>query len=297
MKYNLPTTKGVLRYNAPLSHYTWLKVGGKAEILFKPYGIDDLVSFIKNLDKGINVTIIGAGSNLLIRDAGIKGVVIRLGKHFNDIKIINAHLIEVGASCLNIHLARFACENQMGGLEFLSGIPGTIGGGIAMNSGAYGSDYAQIIDSVTALRGNGEVITIPNADFGFLYRSNSIKEELIFLSATLRYYGDNRTNIEAKINRILDKRASTQPITEKTGGSTFTNPKGYKAWVLIDKVGLRGYSVGGAQFSTKHCNFMINTGDGSANDFENLGELARRKVKKECRINLEWEIKRIGESE
>lgn len=296
MTPTLPTTNGILRYNTPLVHYTWLKVGGPAEILFKPYDLEDLVYFIKNLDKDIQRTTLGAGSNLIIRDAGIKGIAIRLGRNFNDITRINSNLIEVGASCLNIHLARVACENQIGGLAFLSGIPGTIGGGIAMNAGAYGSDYSQIIDSVTALRRNGEILTIPNADCDFLYRSHSLKEDLIFLSAKLRYYSDNSGNIEAQMNSILDKRQATQPITEKTGGSTFANPEGYRAWELIDKVGLRGYSVGGAQFSTKHCNFMINTGDGSANDFENLGELARKKVRQELGINLEWEIKRIGES-
>jgi UDP-N-acetylmuramate dehydrogenase len=298
MKNNLineiPKVNGIYKINAPLSHYTWLKVGGCADILYKPYDIEDLSIFLKNLQKEIPITILGAGSNVIIRDGGIEGVVIKLGRNFNHIEIIDDNLLKVGASMLNMNLSSFCLDNHMGGLEFLSGIPGTIGGGIAMNAGSYGREFKDIIYQIEVLDRNGNKFNIDNKEINFSYRKNDLPKDLIFISAIVKYHKDLPHNIKSKIEEISNKRRNTQPITEKTGGSTFANPQDNSAWKLIDNVGLRGYSIGGAKFSEQHCNFMINTGSAKASDLEDLGELAIERVFENFKINLEWEIKRLG---
>jgi UDP-N-acetylmuramate dehydrogenase len=294
---HLPEIKGSYKENAPLSHYTWFKVGGKAEILYKPYDLEDLCVFLKEIDKSVPLSLIGAGSNIIIRDGGIDGVVIRLGRNFNDINILPNNLIEVGASMLNMNLSSFCLDNEIGGLEFLSGIPGSIGGGIAMNAGAYGKEFKDIVESITSIDRNGNIHILKNEEIKFSYRRNGLSNDLIFISAKLHYYNDNKLNIKKHIDEINLSRRSTQPILERTGGSTFANPENNSAWKLIDNVGLRGYHHGYAKFSEKHCNFLINTGNATAKDLEDLGELARKKVLEKFDINLHWEIKRLGKYE
>jgi UDP-N-acetylmuramate dehydrogenase len=291
---NLPIIRGEYTDNAPLSHYTWFKVGGSADILYKPYDPEDLSSFLKQLDKTIPITIIGAGSNIIIRDSGIEGITIRLGRNFNNVEILSDNLIKVGASMLNFNLTSFGADNEIGGLEFLSGIPGSIGGGISMNAGSYGKEFKDIIDEIEVLDRNGNSSIIKNEEIKFSYRSNGLADGLIFISATIKCYKDSRDNIKKQINEISEKRKQTQPVKEKTGGSSFGNPENDSAWKLIDKVGLRGYCIGGAKFSEKHCNFMINTGNATGSDLENLGELARSRVLEKFGIDLKWEIKRLG---
>lgn len=290
----LPNVKGTYRFNADLSKTTWFQVGGTAEVLFKPYNEEDLVYFLRELPTEVPVMVLGVGSNILIRDGGVKGVVIKLGKEFNYVNAKD-NIIEAGSACLDVNVAKFACENNIGGLEFLVGIPGTIGGAIRMNAGAYGTEIADVIENATALDRSGNKHVIAKHDFEFKYRSSNTSNYVIFTKATLVGNIANKDEIENKMRVISESRESTQPIRSRTGGSTFKNPSQYKAWELIDKVGMRGYVIGGAQFSEKHCNFLINNGNATAADIENLGELARKKVFEKFGINLEWEIKIIGE--
>jgi UDP-N-acetylmuramate dehydrogenase len=231
---------------------------------------------------------------MIIRDGGVDGVVIKLGRNFTNIELLPDNKIEVGSACLNFNLAKFCQEHSITGFEFLVGIPGTIGGGVAMNAGAYNSEFKDIILNIEAINSKGEFINITNEEIGFKYRSNNLPKDLIITKAIFKVVKGDKTLITAKMNEINSARQATQPITERTGGSTFANPVGYKAWQLIDNAGMRGYKVGGASMSELHCNFMINHGNATAHDLEDLGELVRKRVLQDSGVELHWEIKRIG---
>ncbi len=288
---DLPKVKGTYKENSKLAHLTWFKVGGNADIIFKPLDEEDLAEFLKQIDKKIPITIIGAGSNVIIRDKGIEGVVIKLVNSFTEIETLPDGNLLVGAGCLNFNLAKYAQVNAIKGFEFLVGIPGTIGGGVSMNAGSYGSEFKDIVVRVHALDRNGNKIVFANKDMGFEYRKHSIPEGYIFTKVEFLANPGDEEGIKKRMQEISIARSSTQPITEKTGGSTFANPVTCKAWELIDKAGLRGVKIGGAMMSDKHCNFMINTGSASASDLENLGELVIDRVKEKTGIELKWEIR------
>lgn len=283
-----------LRPNAAIARNTWFQVGGPAEYLFKPEDTEDLAAFMREKPEGWPATVIGVGSNLLIRDGGVEGVVVRLGRGFTECWALGN--LTVGAACLDVHVAQFAAEQGMAGLEFLSGIPGTIGGAVAMNAGAYGNDMSQVLVEAEAVLPSGEIRTFSNAELGFSYRHSQLPEGAIVTKAVLKGVPGEPDAIKARIAKIQQNREDTQPIRSKTGGSTFKNPPGAKAWELIDKAGCRGLTLGGAQVSEKHCNFLINTGDATAADLENLGEEVRSRVREACGVELEWEIKRIGKA-
>jgi UDP-N-acetylmuramate dehydrogenase len=292
---HLPKVEGTYRENVELAPTTWFQVGGKADVLYKPGNTQDLAFFLKNTPKNCPITILGVGSNLIIRDGGIRGVVIKLGRYFNNLSV-NNNILTVGASTLDFNVAHFLVEQELTGLEFLVGVPGSIGGAIAMNAGAYGSEIAEHIQSIEGVNINtGEIRQFNKTEMGFIYRGNSLNNQFIFTQATFFLKKDNKENIINRMNEIVESRSTSQPIKEKTGGSTFKNPPGHKAWQLIDEAGCRGIRVGGAQVSEKHCNFLINTGNATASDIENLGEIVRNKVLNKSKINLEWEIKIIGE--
>lgn len=291
----LPEVKGEYRFDAPLANSTWFRVGGNADIIFRPEDADDLANFIKNKPAHLDYITLGVCSNIIIRDGGYRGCVIKLGRNFAGIST-DGEKITAGAAALDTNVARFAAENNIAGMEFLIGVPGTIGGAIAMNAGAYGSEMKEILVSAKAIDDKGDIIELKNPDLGFTYRKNSLPDDLIFIEATLQGKKGNKEEILNKMKHISDSREATQPVRTRTGGSTFKNPPGdKKAWQLIDEAGLRGYKIGGAQVSEKHCNFLINTGDAAAKDIEDLGEEIIAKVQKTSGIKLEWEIKRIGQ--
>ncbi len=290
----LPLVRGKYKLNYNLAHLTWFKVGGAADILFKPKDAEDLASFLQQNANTLPVTVLGAGSNMIIRDKGIEGVVVKLGQGFTAMEILPDGKLSVGAGCLNFNLAKFAQGHCLKGFEFLVGIPGTIGGGVAMNAGAYGNEFKDIVSSVWTLDKNGKSQQIYSEDIGFSYRKNALSEELIFTKVLFKTKLGDADRIQARMDEIGRSRASTQPITEKTGGSTFANPPGRKAWELIDAAGLRDKRLGDASMSSKHCNFMINNGKATASDMEELGELVRKEVKEQSGVELKWEIKRIG---
>jgi len=289
----LPPVRGRLTSNAPLGHMTWFGVGGPAEVLFKPADKQDLIDFIKNCSQDIPVTLLGVASNLIIRDGGIPGVVIRMGREFAEIKIDGA-TAEAGAAALDLNVALACLKNSVAGLEFLSGIPGTIGGALRMNAGAYGKETKEALVSAEVLFRDGTLRRMTPQEMGMSYRHNGLPESVIFLGGTFRGKAGNADEIEKKMNDIKTKRAESQPIKSKTGGSTFANPEGAKAWQLIDAAGCRGLKIGGAQMSEMHANFMLNTGGATAADLERLGEKVRQRVYDTSKIMLRWEIKRIG---
>lgn len=290
----LPLIEGSYREFANLAKTNWFGVGGNAEILFRPKDINDLCKFLQERPHDINITIIGVGSNLLIRDRGIKGVVIKLGRGFTEIRK-EGNIIEVGAGCLNFNLASFCLEYGMSGLEFYIGIPGCIGGALAMNAGAYGSDTSTILEKCEAVDNYGNIHTLSPIDVGFIYRGNTMPDGWIFTKAYFKTTLDDPLKIKERMDKINKKRELTQPIKTRTSGSTFANPEGYSAWRLIDEAGCRGLRVGGAHISEKHCNFIINDKNATASDIENLGEEVRKRVKKKSGIDLTWEIRIIGE--
>ena len=287
--------RGRIRENVDLSKTNWFRVGGPAEFLFKPEDSSDLAAFLKLLPSHIPVTVLGVGSNVIVRDGGIDGVVIKLGRGFAEIAC-QGQIIEAGAGALDINVAQYACEHGVAGLEFLSGIPGTIGGAVRMNGGAYGSDISQVLTEIEVVQRSGATRRLSKDAIGFSYRHSEISEDSIVTRAWLRGTAGSKKMIEQKMQDIAQARENTQPLRTRTGGSTFKNPEGQKAWELIDRAGCRGLTVGGAQVSEKHCNFFINTGDATARDIEALGEEVRRRVKEKTGITLEWEIKRIGKS-
>jgi len=289
----LPQVRGRLSENASLAKVTWFGVGGPAEILFKPQDSDDLAFFLSQVPEDIAVTIIGVGSNLLVRDGGVPGVVVRLGREFATIKINNASVI-CGAGALDGHVARAAQEAGISGLEFLSGVPGTIGGALRMNAGAYGAEMQNIVQGAVALDGNGHLHELNADDLGFSYRKCSVPKDWFFVEAHLLGHAGNAKDILGRMDDIKNAREKAQPIRNRTGGSTFKNPPDGKAWQLIDDAGCRGLKIGGAEVSNVHCNFLINDGTATAQDIESLGEEVRRRVLEKSGIDLVWELKRIG---
>jgi UDP-N-acetylmuramate dehydrogenase len=289
----LPKVRGRLTQGSALSAVTWFRVGGPAEVLFKPADIEDLAQFLKHKPDDVPVTVIGVGSNLLVRDGGIDGVIIRLGRGFTEVRASGA-AIHAGAGALDLNVALAARDASIGGLEFLSGIPGTIGGALRMNAGAYESDVSQVLQHADALDAKGELHRLGKIEMGFTYRHSGVPEDWIFVGGAFTGQADDPKAIHARIQEIQSKREESQPIRARTGGSTFVNPIGHQAWKLIDEAGCRGLRKGGAMVSEKHCNFLINTGDATATDIEALGEEVRRRVRDRSGVELVWEIKRIG---
>lgn len=291
---NLPKVRGSYRENFQLSNVTWFGVGGKADILFKPEDVQDLALFLKEKPENLDYMVLGVGSNLLVRDGGIRGVVIRLGRGFTEITHTAQELI-VGAGALDVNVSKYCLEHSLAGLEFFSGIPGVIGAAIAMNAGAYGEETANHLIKVEALDENGDLLTLSKEECGFKYRGNSLSNRLIFTKAYFKVNPGNKNIIQERMDNIQHQRETSQPIRTKTGGSTFKNPLNHKAWALIDQAGCRGMKVGDAIMSEKHCNFLINLGSATANDIEELGEKVRKTVFEKLGIKLEWEIKIVGE--
>ncbi|HEX2580365.1 MAG TPA: UDP-N-acetylmuramate dehydrogenase [Dongiaceae bacterium] len=289
----LPRLRGRITENAPLGPTTWFRVGGRADILFRPADADDLAVFLKEKPADMAVTVLGVASNVLVRDEGIAGAVVRLGSGFADIEREGNSLV-VGAGALDLNVALSAQLEGIGGLEFLAGIPGTIGGGVRMNAGAYGGDMAGRLLWVEALDQRGVTHRLSPAELGMTYRHCAVPEGWIFTRVALQGEAEDPETIAARIAEIQRQRAETQPVRARTGGSTFTNPPGAKAWELIDRAGCRGLRLGGAQVSEQHCNFLINAGDASAADLEQLGEEVRRRVKAVSGHDLQWEIRRLG---
>lgn len=289
----LPDVRGRYTANADLSKITWFKVGGPAEVMYRPEDIDDLVHFLKHLPSDIDVTMIGVGSNLLVRDGGVPGVVIRLGREFAAVAV-DGNKMRVGAGALDLNVALAAEQACLGGLEFLSGIPGTIGGGLRMNGGAYGCEFRDVFVSARAVDLQGTVHRLGPDDMGFGYRSTLVPEDWLFLDAVLKGRPEPKADIAKRMAEIKSAREESQPVRTPTGGSTFANPPGAKAWELIDAAGCRGLARGGAMVSEKHCNFLINTGAATAADLEGLGEEVRRRVFENSGVTLVWEIRRIG---
>ena len=293
----LPPTRGPQTPNAPLAAQSWFRAGGQAEVLFKPVDVDDLSFFLAHCPQNIPLTFLGAASNTLIRDGGVPGVVIKLGPTFSTIRT-SGDTVVAGAAALDINVARTAQNVGIGGLEFLSGIPGTIGGGLRMNAGAYKREFKDVVASVTALDRNGTVHNLSPEEMGFSYRNNAIPADWIFTEAELSGTPDDPEAIKKRMQDIQQSRAESQPIHERTCGSTFANPdddpQKRKSWQLIEAAGCRGLKIGQAQVSNKHCNFLINTGHATATEIEQLGEEVRRRVKEKFGVTLRWEIRRIG---
>lgn len=305
IRSDLPPVRGRYTENAPLGASGWFKCGGTAEIMVKPADRDDLAAFLSRVSSGVPIHVFGALSNTIIRDGGVKGAVIRLGREFAGIDT-DGETVRAGALALDANVAQVAAEAGIGGLEFFSGIPGTIGGALRMNAGCYGSETKDVLVSATALDRHGKIHTLTPDQMDMTYRHVGVPDDFIFIEATFKGKKDNADNVLARMAEIKQKREASQPIREKTGGSTFANPsgediakaglpEGTKVWQIIDQVGGRGLQIGGAIMSEKHCNFMINTGTATAADLESLGEEIRKRVGERFGISLRWEIKRIGE--
>jgi UDP-N-acetylmuramate dehydrogenase len=289
----LPQVRGSYRENALLSKTNWFGVGGPAEILFRPEDKEDLAYFLQYKPSDVPVMVIGVGSNLLVRDGGIDGVVIKLGRNFAAVTR-EGTTIHAGTGALSFNTAHFAQHCGLSGLEFLVGIPGTIGGALAMNAGAYGSETAAHLLEAEALDEQGNTHRLTPVDMGFVYRGNTLPEGWIFTKAIFKTVPAKPEDIAARMEFITTSREASQPVKTRTSGSTFVNPTGHKAWELIDRAGCRGLTMGGAIVSEKHCNFLINQDNASAHDLESLGEEVRRRVYEQSGIMLEWEVKRIG---
>lgn len=294
LEARLPKVRGRISPNAPLRQYTWMNAGGLAEVLFRPADRDDLVEFLKNCPEDVPVTALGVMSNVIIRDGGIPGVVVRMGREFARIEALEGHRLYAGAAAMDMNVATAAAQGGIAGLEFLSGIPGSVGGGLRMNAGAYGTEFRDVLETAEVLFRDGTLKAMTAAEMGMSYRKNALPEGVIFTGCVLRGRPGVAAEIEARIMEIKARRAETQPIRTKTGGSTFANPEGKKAWELIDAAGCRGLKVGEAQVSEMHCNFILNTGNASAADLERLGEEVRRRVREKSGVELRWEVKRIG---
>lgn len=296
---DLPEVRGKIVPNSELSKITWLRVGGPADILFMPADEEDLAQFLRELPEEIPVFPIGVGSNLLVRDGGIRGVVIRLGPGFAKVATDGLQ-VRAGAAALDAVVAKRAAAAGIAGLEFYRGIPGTIGGALMMNAGAYGSETKDVLVEAVALDRQGKRHVFTNEQMGFTYRKNALPEGLIFVEALYEGTAGDPADITARMEEIMAKREASQPVKERTGGSTFKNPDpeqsgGRGSWQLIDEVGGRGFVHGDAMFSELHCNFLINRGEATASDLEGLGEMMRAKVREKFDVDLQWEIKRVGE--
>ncbi|BBC74117.1 UDP-N-acetylenolpyruvoylglucosamine reductase [Altererythrobacter sp. B11] len=286
--------RGRLTANAPLDKLVWFKSGGPADFLFEPADVDDLIAFLSAQDEGTPVMALGLGSNLIVRDGGIPGVVVRLGKAFATVEVRRDQVLECGGGASGILVASTARDAGIAGLEFLRGIPGTVGGFVRMNGGAYGREVADILVDCVVVMPGGECVNIPAADLEYSYRHSRLPDGAIVVSARFRGVPGDPAEIGAEMDRIAHAREESQPLRSKTGGSTFKNPEGDRAWRLVDAAGCRGLRMGGAQVSEKHANFLINTGDATSADIEGLGEEVRRRVAQSQGVTLEWEIKRVG---
>ena len=289
----LPPVRGTYTYDAQLKDLVWFRAGGAAEILFRPADAEDLATFLAAKPADLRLTVIGVGSNLLVRDGGIPGVTIRLSSGFGKIETKGTR-VRAGAAALDAAVARAAADAGIGGLEFLRGVPGTIGGALKMNAGCYGREIKDIFVEAVALDTSGNRVTLKPSDMNFVYRKSQARDELVFVEAVFEGMLDKPDAIRARMEELNAKREASQPIRSKTGGSTFKNPEGQKAWQLIDQAGCRGLRIGDAQVSEKHANFLINLGDAKAADIENLGEEVKKRVLATSGVALEWEIKRVG---
>jgi UDP-N-acetylmuramate dehydrogenase len=293
LKSRLPQLRGRLLGNQNLADLTWFRVGGPAQVLFMPEDENDLAYVLRNLPRDIPVGVLGAGSNTIVRDGGINGVVIRLGRGFNEIEVREGARVRAGTAALDLMVSRAAQKVGMASLAFLSGIPGTIGGALRMNGGAYGGETKDILVEARGVDRAGNLRTYTNAEMGFAYRHCSVPEDVIFTSALFQGRLGNPEEIAAEMDSIKQKREASQP-RNRTGGSTFKNPAGHSAWKLVDEAGCRGLRVGDAQVSELHSNFLINLGNATAADIETLGETVRARVKQKSGVDLDWEIKRVG---
>jgi UDP-N-acetylmuramate dehydrogenase len=289
----MPGLRGSLASHAPMAGLSWFRTGGPAQVFFEPADESDLAYFLAHLDPAIPILALGAGSNILVRDGGIEGVVIRLGKSFQEVTIEGLFL-HVGAGCLDVKLASAAAKAGLAGVAFFRGIPGTIGGALRMNAGAYGSETKNVLVSCRCVDRNGKIVELSNADMGFSYRHCAVAEDVIFTNAVFAGSPGDSQAILAEMAEITKARAETQPVNTRTGGSTFKNPPGHQAWELIDKAGCRGLALGDAQVSKLHCNFLINRGAARGADLESLGEMVRARVLETSGKALEWEILRVG---
>ena len=286
--------RGKLTPNAPLAPLVWFKSGGSAQWLFEPADADDLAQLLRDLEPDVPVLALGLGSNMIVRDGGVPGVVVRLGKTFAKIERIDDVTLRCGGGASGILVSSTARDAGIAGLEFLRGIPGTVGGFVRMNGGAYGREVKDILVSATLVLRSGEVEEWPLERLGYTYRHSGVPDGAVVIAATFRGTPGDPAAIGAEMDRIAAAREDTQPIRSRTGGSTFKNPDGHKAWALIDASGCRGMTLGGAQVSEKHCNFLLNLGSATSADIEALGEEVRRRVRAKTNIALEWEIQRIG---
>jgi UDP-N-acetylmuramate dehydrogenase len=291
----LPPVRGSYVPDAPLKDLVWFRSGGPAEVLYRPADVDDLATFLYARPKDVSVCVIGVGSNLLVRDGGIRGVVVRLPAAFGTISVKGTQ-VEAGATALDSAVARAAAGAGIAGLEFLRGIPGTVGGALRMNAGCYGREIKDVLVEATALDGEGKLHKLVPSDMRFTYRSSGLPEDFIFVSAVLKGEPGDPSDIRERMDALLMEREASQPVRTKTGGSTFKNPDGKKAWQLIDQSGCRGLKLGRARVSDLHCNFLINESDATSAEIEALGEEVRARVKAKFGIALEWEIKRVGVS-
>jgi UDP-N-acetylmuramate dehydrogenase len=293
LRATMPDLRGSLSSHAPLAHLSWFRTGGPAQALFESADESDLAYFLGRLDPAIPVLVLGAGSNILLRDGGVEGVVVRLGKAFQGLEI-EALTLRAGVGVPDVKLASAAAQAGIAGLSFFRGIPGSVGGALRMNAGAYGAETKNVLVSCRGVDRKGKIVELSNADMGFTYRHCAVAADMIFTHAVFSgSIGDPQTILE-EMAEFSRARALTQPVNTRTGGSTFKNPPGQKAWELIDKAGCRGLAVGDAQVSELHCNFLINRGAASGADLENLGELVRARVKETSGVSLEWEILRVG---
>jgi UDP-N-acetylmuramate dehydrogenase len=294
LKARMPQLRGRLAANQEMAPLTWFRAGGRAQVLFTPADEDDLAYFLAKLPDDIPVYPVGVGSNLIVRDGGVAGIVVRLSPRAFGEVTVEGDTVRAGAIALDRRVAEIAAAANISGLEFLFGIPGSVGGALRMNAGANGGETKDVLVEARGVTRRGERKTFSNADMKFVYRNSGVEGGFIFTSALFRGRIAEPQVIRERMGQVQQHREAAQPIREKTGGSTFKNPPGESAWKLIDAAGCRGLSVGGAQVSTMHCNFLINTGDASAHDIETLGETVRARVKASCGIELQWEIKRIG---
>ena len=290
----MPKVRGKLTPDAPLAPLVWFKSGGRAEWLFEPKDEDDLTAFLRELDPGISVMALGLGSNMIVRDGGVPGIVVRLGKTFSKIEPVDSVTLRCGGGASGILVSSTARDAGIAGLEFLRGIPGTVGGFVRMNGGAYGREVKDIVLSARIALRSGEIVDWPLDQLGYTYRHSAVPEGAVVIDATLRGTPGKPEAIGAEMDAIARAREESQPLRSRTGGSTFKNPEGHKAWALIDAAGCRGLTHGDAQVSEKHCNFLLNLGSATSADIEELGEEVRRRVRAKTNIMLEWEIQRVG---
>ena len=294
LRAQMPDLRGRLIANAPMADITWFRAGGPAQVLFTPAGESDLAYFLKEAPADLPVFVIGLGSNLLVRDGGVPGVVIRLGRGFGDIKIEPGHTLRTGTVVPDVKVARAAADAGISGLAFYRGIPGSIGGALRMNAGAHGTETKDCLIGARAVDRQGNIHVLSLADMGFTYRHCGIPVDWIFTEAAYRGTPGDPAQIQKEMQEVADYREANQPIKERTGGSTFKNPPGHSSWKLIDAAGLRGLRVGGAKVSEMHCNFLINDQNATGEDIERLGEMVRARVKAHSGVQLEWEIIRLG---